>query len=393
MASAKMRTAVRFAVVEGVYYAIFATFASFVAAFCLARGYSQALVSVLVAVYMLCSFAGQFLWGSMCDRFRTNKKIFLLGVAAGGVIQLVMLFTQNRLLFAVAYGMFGLMLGPMGSILDTWMLRSIHYDVALYGKARSAGTAGYAVCILFMGALIARFGYGLAVVLSTVCVAATVLLALRIPDAPVLGARTPVKLKNILSILKNPMYLLLILVLFLIGLAVGPANNLKIMVLQSVGGDVSLQGVDNFIGCVAQFFLFFFSGLFDRFPAKLRLLGSSGIILAALALYWLASGPWMIYAGTFLLFGSYSVLTASSRLVVKDSVDEQYQTTAIGLADACYNNLASTIALLYAGALADAMGIKFMLLVSLALAAVPAAIMAGVTLRARKSTPPGAAPQ
>ncbi len=89
------QSAVRFAILEAIYWSIFATFGSYITSFGLYRGYPQSLVSIMVAIYMICAFAGQFFWGSMCDRLRTNKKVFILGIILGSLIQLAMYFFDN----------------------------------------------------------------------------------------------------------------------------------------------------------------------------------------------------------------------------------------------------------------------------------------------------------
>ena len=381
----KNQLAVRFGVIEAVYWSIFATFASFVTAFGLSRGYTQSTVSIMVSIYMVGAFAGQFVWGSVCDKLRTNKKVFILGISLACVLQLGMYFIVNPVLFSILYGLFGFMLGPMGSILDTWMLKCIHYDGVLYGKSRSAGSAGYAVFILIMGFLIGKFGFYLMPICSTAFIVITLVISLMTQDSPTEeSTKSTISLKDIMSIMKIPMYLLIVVMVFFIGLANAPINNLKIMVLQAVGGGVSLQGLDSFIGCISQFLIFFFSGAFVVIPAKKRMFGCSIIIIIALSLNFFATAPWMVIMGTVLSFGSYSIMIPAAREIVRRNVAYEYQTTANGLVDAFYGSLAGTISLLYAGSLADHYGVKFMVFVSLMMAFLPFCIITGVILHEKR---------
>lgn len=376
MGESAKKIAVRFAVLEGVYWSIMASYAAYVASFGLSRGYAQGLVSVMIAVYMLCALAGQFFWGSMCDKLRTNKKIFILGVMLAGLAQLGMYFAEQPLLFGILYGLFGFLLGPMGSILDTWMLKSLHNDMKLYGISRGTGSGCYAVVILIMGNLIQRFGYFMMPLCSSVVLLVTVAVALATKDAEITGDKhASIAFKDIMSIMKIPSYVLILVIMFFIGMANSPISNLKIMVLQSVGGDVSTQGLDSFCGCVVQFLVFIFAGAFTRIPAKTRLYGSAFLVVAALLVDYTATAPWMIVIGTVLLFGTYSILIPASREIVMRSVKYEYQTTANGLVDAVYSSLAGTVSLLYAGALAQRAGVKSMILVSLLFAIVPVILL------------------
>jgi PPP family 3-phenylpropionic acid transporter len=382
----KNQLAIRFGIIEAVYWSIFATFGSYITAFGLSRGYAQSTVSIMVSIYMIGAFTGQFVWGSVCDKLRTNKKVFLLGISTACILMLGMYFLVNPILFSVLYGLFGFMLGPMGSILDTWMLKCIHYDGVLYGKARSAGSAGYAVSILIMGILIGRYGFIVMPIGSIAFVIITFVISAITQDSPVgEDINSKISIKDIMTIMKIPMYLLIVVMVFFIGLAIAPVNNLKIMVLQSVGGDVEFQGVDSFVGCISQFMIFFFSGAFVVIPAKKRLFGCSIIIFLAIGINYLATAPWMVIMGTVLLFGTYSILIPAAREIVRKNVAYEYQTTANGLVDAFYGSLAGTISLLYAGTLAEAVSVKFMIFVSLLITFIPICIISGVIIRGRIS--------
>jgi len=385
----KKQAAVRFAILEAIYWSIFASYASYMTSFGLSRGYAQSVVSIMVAIYMMCAFAGQFVWGSVSDKLRTNKKVFLVGIVIGALVQLSMYFIEQPVCFGILYGILGFVLGPMGSILETWLLKSIRYDVSLYGKSRSMGSAGYAICILIMGKLITTYGFWLMPVVSSVIVIMTFLVAVVTPDAPLEGmgnesSSGSISLKDIMSILKIPDYLLVLIMLFSIGLCISPVNNLKIMVLQNVGGDVSTQGLDSCLGCVAQFTMFFISGALTRIPPRARLLIGSIIVFLALGVNFMATAPWMVICGTVMLYGSYSMLVPAAREIVMKVVKYEYQTTANGLVDAVYGSLAGTIALLFAGYIADMYSVKFMIYITLYIALIPIAIMIFTVIRAKK---------
>ena len=139
---------IRFATIEASYYAMFASFASFIGTFALHRGYSQSFISGSISCYLLFAFLGQFFWGSICDKIRSNKRIFLLLLMIAGMIQTALFFSPNKVLYVFLYCSLGFLLGPAGTVLDTWLLRCLNNDVPVYGKVRSMGTAGYAVAIL-----------------------------------------------------------------------------------------------------------------------------------------------------------------------------------------------------------------------------------------------------
>ena len=71
--------AVKFVLLKALYYAIFTALASFAVAYLqTARGLSDGQASLLITLNTVGAFAGQFLFGRLCDLFHTHKKLFLL---------------------------------------------------------------------------------------------------------------------------------------------------------------------------------------------------------------------------------------------------------------------------------------------------------------------------
>lgn len=387
MERSKKILAVKFSVLEGVFWCIFAAYAAYISAFALHRGISQTRVSIMVAIYMLSAFIGQFVWGSVSDLLKTNKKVFLLGITGAFLLYFAMYYFKNPVIFTFFYALLGFMLGPMGSILDSWLLKSLDFDSAVYGRARGIGSAAYAVCILIMGRLISKFGYIAMPIGAAISILITFGVAMSMADAPVEEnpLKAKISLKDIALILKIPIYLILLGILFFVGLSVAPVNNLKIMVLQSVGGDVYTQGLDSFFGCLAQFLVFFFAGYFRRIPVKVRLLSCSLLIFLSLILDYTARGVVPIIMATVISFSCYSILIPVAREIVAANIDIAYQTTANGLVDAFYGSLSGMVSLLYAGSLVQHFGVPFMVGISLGIILIPLAITLVLIFRKGKT--------
>lgn len=372
------KTVARFAVLDGIYWGIMGSFGSYFVAWVLNRGCSQSFVSIMLTIYLFSGLAGQFTLSSLCDKLQTNKKIFLLGVAVAGVAQLEMYFTQSRLLLAVCYAFYGFFLGPMGSVLDAWMIRSFNGDMNAYSPARGVGSIGYAVVILIMGYLIGYFGYVVMPICSTAIVVVTLLLAVTTQEAPF-----PVDKKNvqkisvgeILSILKIPAFVVVLVVLVLTSMTSAPINSFKIVLLESAGGDVTTQGLDSFIGCTVQFLVFEFALLFARIPARIRFYISIALVTVSLAVDYYAANYWVVIAATVITNISYGLIMPSVREIAIEVVDPKYHTTAIGMVDACYTFLGGAIAQLYVGRIVEVLGIRTMIMICLLLSLVPLTVI------------------
>jgi PPP family 3-phenylpropionic acid transporter len=363
---------VKFSAMGALYWGMFACFAVYIQAFGLSRGYSQSYISLIAAIYAVAAFGGQFFWGAACDKIGSNRKVFLVSLPITCIIQYGIYLSGNELLFAVLYALLGFSLGPLGSVRDTWMFRAMKFDQDLYGKASAMGTAGYAVMILIMGNVIKVFGYIVMPFSMTAVAIAVWTIAWSLEDAPGVEKKpgSSVKIGDIMSILKIPAFISLVFMLFLFGFETAPISGMKIVVLEAVGGDVSVQGIDGFVGCISQFVLFMSMGKIRKLTPKARLFVSSVIILTGVIINYMATAPWMVIIGTFLFFGSYSFIMSASREIVVRSVKYEYQTTANGIADASYNNLSSMLALLMVSALTESIGIKNIMIISLVLSVI-----------------------
>lgn len=218
MENAKIQKGVmlHFGCFDAIFWCIMATFGSYVVALALARGYSKSVISIMVAGYLVSAFSGQFFWSSMCDQLRTNKKVFLIGVSLTFVTQLLLYFSQSQIMFGFLYVCLGFTLQPMGSILDAWMLKALEGNVKAYAPTRGGGSIGHAIAMLVMGGLIARFGYAIMPVCSSMIALLVLIVAIFTPDATFeeKGTRQKISWKTTLSILQERAYLLVLAVVF-----------------------------------------------------------------------------------------------------------------------------------------------------------------------------------
>ena len=186
--------------------------------------------------------------------------------------------------------------------------------------------------------------------------------------------------RNTLEILRDPLNLAfglgfpLVLLLLLIGLAIAPINNLKIVVLENVGGNVSHIGVDSFISALTQVPFIAMAGLLAVIPLRVRFAAMAFLPLMMILLVRFASSPVMVFAGSFFANVGYGILLPTMREVTERFVSEDLRNLGHNLSDAIYNSFSGVISLVYAGAVADCFGINAMLTLCVLIAVVPAVL-------------------
>jgi PPP family 3-phenylpropionic acid transporter len=352
------RSLILFGIFDAVFWACFAAFLGFMTTYFLECGMSNSVLSLDIAVYMAFSFAGSFFFGSVCDKLGTNKGVFLplfvLSMALG--IFVYFMASRHLLITALLYPFIGFLAAPLGSFMDTWMLRSFDNDSSLYGKARGTGSAGYAVAMLVTGQLVKYVGYIMIPVLTGILAVPVLLIAFFTKEKPIeksSGTGEKVDFRQLLGV--RP-FLIMLVVLFFSGVAVSPINSLKIVLLQSVGGDVGILGLDNFLGVLVQAVFIFISGSLSRIPARTRLFLLSLLHLATLLLNGFARNPAWIISGSLLCNAAYGFLLPTTREIVTRSVPRPMVTTANSLSDAIFGSFSGVVSLVYSGFVMDHFG-------------------------------------
>lgn len=351
---------VRFSLFDGLYWAWNATFCGFITTYMLKCGMESTALSFVLAAFMLLSFLGAFYWGGRCDKLQTNRKVFLVAFSASTILAFVTYFLAGNMLGAAAliYPLTGFLISPLGANVDGWMLREFRFDAALYGRARAIGSSGYAVAMLMVGQAINHFGF----IMLPVCFGLLSLLvffiALSSHESPYGTKARTLKPANPAGLLKIGPFLFLLLILFFTGLAISPVNNLKNVLLESVGGDVGTIGIDAFLGVMLQAFFIFISGKLSRMNKNFRLFLVAFTILLTMVCVIVASSPFFIIVGTLFSNASYGIMLPTMREITEDTVPEELKNTARSLTDAVFGNFAGILALLYGGWMMDSFGAK-----------------------------------
>lgn len=369
------KTILSFSILDAIYWGFYASSAGFLTSYMLECGLSSTFLSIVLAIFMVFSFAGAFFWGGLCDKKKSNKKIFIPEFIGAVCIALFIYFMadKNVMVSALCYPLFGFIVAPLGSSLDAWMLRSFYQDGNIYGRARGTGSAGYAIAALVIGQLTNYLGYIILPICMVITSVTVLLITFLMKEMPYKEHKQEVQQEkqDPRLLLKIGPYVFLLITLFLTGLAISPYNNLKIVVLKSVGGDVGMLGIDSFIGVMVQAVFIFVSGKLKKFPRYVRLLFMSVCVAITLSLAATASNPYMIVLGSVFANISYGVMLPTAREITESTVSGSLKNTAHSLSDAMFGYAAGMIALLYSGTLMDAFGVRFVMLMGVCIMMIP----------------------
>ncbi len=378
----------KFSFIQLTFWCSWCAFTSFAALYLKNQGLSDAQIGLALSVSTLGGILGQFVWGYLCDKFRSIKKNFLAAnlVIWGAVLSF--LFLKNSLWIYLMMFLLGFAQIPQPSILDTWILKKLPGREAEYGHIRLWASVGFAVFALGFGWAIKLWGYGVMFLTASFFILATLLVSLQISDADEKETTHESLKKSFKTLLKNRRYLFFMLVCFIIGLAYRTVHLLLPLIISHVHGSSAELGLAYFFGVATEIPMLLASKrLSQRFQSNTLIFFSTLLYMAQLVILLLATSPLLVMvamAAQGLAFGNY---LPSLRLFVYENAPENLRTSAQTLADAVLSSLTAVIGSAAGGVIIESYGVKTVLIIGLGLLATASLILLGDLIKRKLKKP------
>lgn len=371
------RSFVLFSVLEIAFWGFHACFLGYASAYIISKGTSSTVMSLLLSGFLLSAFVGSMIFGRLCDSLQTNKRVLMPCMALCYALMLMIyFFAESAVMLALCYPLMGLFFQSQGANVDAWVLSGCSHNQKIFGKIRSMPSLFYAVISVTMGALISRFGYVMMLLGATLFMMLLLLSAALLEDAHAISttARRSMDGADVRRLFSSEPYRHLMLLLMFIGMAIAPVNNLKIILLENVGGNVSHIGVDCFVSALTQVPFIAMAGVISLIALRRRFMTMAFLPLVMILLVRVAVSPMMIFAGSFVYNVAFGVLLVTMREVTEKYVDKDLRNLGHNLSDAVFNSFSGVVSLLYAGAVADRFGVNAMITLCLAVGVIPAVL-------------------
>lgn len=361
----KKKDWIGFSLLEISYWGFHASFIGFLMSYLLTKGITNTVISIFLASYLLTSLLGSIIWGMVCDRFQTNRKVSIICFLTAGFVMYAIFFSGgNILLLALLYPILGFVALPHAVNIDSWLLLACKNDLSIYGKIRCTPSIMYAVTSAVLGRLIAAHGYFLMPVFGTFFLMAGIAAAVMLPEGGKViedKGKTDFGTGSVKQVFHSTSYRYLIVLLFLIGLAIAPMNHLKTAVLENVGGTVSDLGIDGFISAITQVPFIACADKIEKLPLRIRYLLVTGLPFTACLLAYCAVSPAMVFAGSGLINSGVGILLPTMRSVTESSVSPAFRNLGHNIADTVFNSVTGMLSLVCSGIVIGVFGVKRML--------------------------------
>ena len=373
-----------FSLLEISYWCFHASFIGFLMSYLLTKGITNTMMSIFLASYLLTSLLGSVIWGIVCDRFQTNRRVSIACFLTAGLVMYAIFFSEgNIVLLGLLYPILGFVALPHAVNIDSWLLLVCKNDLSIYGKIRCTPSILYAVTSVVLGRLIAAHGYSLMLVFGTCFLLTGIGAAMMLPEGEKViqaQAKNDFGKGSVKQVFHSASYRYLIVLLFLIGLAIAPMNHLKTAILENVGGTVSDIGIDGFISAITQVPFIACADKIEKLPLRVRYLFVTGLPLAAYLLAFCAVSPIMVFAGSGLINSGIGILLPTMSSVTETSVSPAVRNLGHNIADTVFNSVTGMISLICSGIVIGLFGVKSMLGICIGIIFI-AVILAAVNVR------------
>ncbi len=368
--SAERKRNLQFHILQALFWCGYCTLSTYATAWFLSIGLSSTAISLMTAVSMIVSFAGQLFWGGVCDKKSSNKRVFIgcfiLTVGLTCVISESLLH-RNRIGFFL-YPVMAFFSSSLATNLDAWENHCFRNTNHSIGVSRGCAALAYSLFHFFYARAVANTEYRIIPFAAVFFCVLVVLFAMFTPSVKEEknGFVLCEEQKNTTAdFLGNRNYWGLLVIIFLVGLGTGPLSSMKVLLYEEVGKSVSFLGVDSLFTSGIQIPLFFLGEMFGKIHADRRLLWGGVILSVSSCVLVLASSPILMLLGNTAIAAAYPFILLSIRDIVREQMPAGLQTTANGICDAIYGSISGIAAMLYTGRVVDQYGIRMLVVISL----------------------------
>lgn len=283
-------------------------------------GYDAMQRGVLLSSYAITTILFQVLFGILADRYQTMKKIVIVSIAFFAICS-TLLFFQSGTLFSLHILMIALsggLLNTLCGLYDTWVLSSSQQLANRLSFIKAFGSIGWALGSVAASYFILFFSYkGMAV--SIVLILMLALASVKvIPDITKLERKKKTSLTDVLALLKDKRYCLLVFILFLLYSMIVANNCTVIDKMLTLGASQSAISWKWSIQSLLEIPTYVLGArILHRYRHTSLLQFSAVMLITQFLLFALADSVWMMIVCSFFQLFSTPLLMITSKALIQ----------------------------------------------------------------------------
>lgn len=302
----------------------------------------------MMSIYVSAALMGQYVFGFVSDKLRSIRALIVTAALLFAAAVAAMPLQTSTLGIRMTMALLGFLQQPIGPMLDSWTLKYLrdHSDPNQFGRIRSFGSLGWATVALLTAYLILMVSWNMFFYVAILAAVLLSVVAVTIPDtstnraSELSGAESLTMRQSIVRLFRNPAYLYILAVVFLMYLGVQTTFNFQSLLIKETGGGVAELGWTFFFGVMCEMPAMFLSvWLLPRMSAR-KLMTIAGVLyMLRYGLIIYIQTSWIVMLTACLEGLAFGLLLSSLRNYVFSAVDREVQTSAMTIVDATFLSL------------------------------------------------------
>lgn len=348
---------IKYCLLQISYWCAYGSFIAYLVPYLNSLGYDSKVTGTIMALFALTAMFGQILFGALCDKIKSIKKVYLFNnaIVILFVILIFLLSGSMKLIIIVALGFVQL---PMPVMIDSWVIQHYHETPEKYGPIRASASLAYALFSGFFGYIVVSMGYIAMPIYTFVFLLISLITAMIIKESKY----TAVSHQKVdFKVLMNKNFTLLLIFSLMLGLSAGTVLQMQSYIVYSVHATDFNLGICIAISSIVQVPVMTLYPYMKKTSQLEKMTWSVLLYLGSFFLFLFGKNIYLIYVGMGLNGIGFALYLPAIRDYVARKIPFHIQTTSLSLIDSMQNNLGCSIGIFGAGILIANYGVSAML--------------------------------
>lgn len=381
----RRRYALPFFSVYFLYYAGYCVFSSYIVLYLTERSYSATVCGIITSLTLLANLVMESIGGYITDTFLSTRRYLTVCI---GIVSLLCIFCtafsgQPFFLLPAMVLAAGIMY-PFSQLMDAWVNMSQEVDSGLvYSRIRAGGSIGFAAMSIAGGYYFKYNGWNHYFLLQMVLFLAMAPFFLLLPDISLGNQKKGTEKKRLSPaevlrvVAENKIFCFCLLICTLYWFSHRPIGSYLSLLVTERGGDAGTYGRICGVGAAVESLSLLVLPwiLLRRQVRPLRCLTAAlAVDLLRPLCFLLFPGIWSFYLGQMMQSVSFALFYSFSLECFAETADRRIRSLCISFGLTASSVVGTVLANLLGGIVCDALGVGFLILLSLSAAAANLAV-------------------